>query len=56
MKLLIYTGLTVGSIVGAWLGSLIDHDPLFGPWSILGGAIGSIVGIWVGYKIAKNYL
>jgi hypothetical protein len=56
MKLLVYTGLTVGSVIGTWLGSFIDHDPLFGPWSLLGGTIGALVGIWAGYKIAKNYL
>jgi len=56
MKTLIWVGITIGGIVGAWLGSLIDHDPLFGPWSLLGGTIGSFVGIWVGYKIGKNYL
>ena len=56
MKTLIYISLTIGSIIGAWIGSLIDHDPLFGPWSLLIGAIGTIVGIWAGYKIGKNYL
>jgi uncharacterized membrane protein YfcA len=56
MKTLIWVGITIGSTLGAWLGSLIDHDPLFGPWSLLGGTIGSFVGIWVGYKIGKNYL
>jgi uncharacterized membrane protein YeaQ/YmgE (transglycosylase-associated protein family) len=56
MKTMIYIGITVGSTIGAWLGSLIDHDPILGPWSLLFGTIGSFVGIWVGYKIAKNYL
>jgi len=56
MKFLIYTGLTIGSIIGGWLGSLIDHDPLFGPVSLIGGTIGSFIGIWAGYKIAKHYL
>jgi uncharacterized membrane protein YeaQ/YmgE (transglycosylase-associated protein family) len=56
MKTLIYIGLTVGGLIGTWLGSFIDHNPLFGMWSFIGGTIGSLVGIWAGYKIAKNYL
>jgi uncharacterized membrane protein YeaQ/YmgE (transglycosylase-associated protein family) len=56
MKILVYTGLTIGSVVGTWLGSLIDHDPLFGPWSLMVGTVGALIGIWVAYKIGKNYL
>lgn len=56
MKSLIYIGLTIGSLLGGWLGSLIDHNPLFGPWSLTFGTLGALVGIWVGYKISKNYL
>jgi uncharacterized membrane protein YeaQ/YmgE (transglycosylase-associated protein family) len=56
MKTLIYSFLTIGTLVGTWLGSLIDHDPLFGPWSLLGSTIGALVGIWIGYRIGKRYL
>lgn len=51
-----YVGLTIGSLVGGWLGSLIDHNPLFGPWSLLLGTLGAFVGIWAGYKIGKSYM
>jgi len=56
MKSLVYVGLTVGSLLGGWLGSLIDHNALFGPWSVLFGTIGAFGGIWAGYKIGKDYL
>jgi hypothetical protein len=56
MKLLIYVGLTIGGLIGGWLGAALDHGNYFGAWSILLGAAGSIVGIWAGFKIAKNYL
>lgn len=56
MKTLVYIGLFAGSTLGTWAGSLIDHNALFGPWSIACGAIGAFVGIWVGYKIGQNYL
>ena len=55
MKLLIYGGLTVGSLLGGWLGGLFDHGNFLGGWSLLFGTIGSFVGIWVGYKIGKYY-
>jgi uncharacterized membrane protein YeaQ/YmgE (transglycosylase-associated protein family) len=55
MKALIYIGLTIGSLLGGWLGSMIDHDPLFGPWSLLFSTVGALIGIWAGYKISKYY-
>jgi hypothetical protein len=55
MKLMIIIGITVGGIVGAWLGGLFDHGNMLGGWSILGSTIGSFVGLWAGYK-AGQYL
>jgi hypothetical protein len=55
MKLAIWLSLTIGGLLGGWIGSLIDHSAL-GLWSIILGTAGSIAGIWVGYKIGKNYL
>jgi len=55
MKALIYIGLFAGSLLGAWLGSMIDHNPLTGPWSLLFSTVGALAGIWAGYKIWKYY-
>lgn len=55
MKLMIWIGITVGGLVGSWLGALLDGNNYFGPVSILLGGVGSILGIWVGFKIGKDY-
>jgi hypothetical protein len=54
-KALIWIGITVGSIVGGYLGGLLDHGNILGGWSIIGGTIGSILGIWAGYKLSRMY-
>lgn len=54
MKLMIFIGITVGGLVGGWLGGLMDHGNMLGGWSILFSGIGSLVGIWAGYKVAQN--
>jgi hypothetical protein len=56
MKLFIFLGVTIGGILGGWLGSMLDHGNGLGGWSILLSTIGSFAGIWVGYKAARNYL
>jgi len=56
MKLFIFVGLTVGGLVGAWLGGLLDHGNALGGWSLLFSTVGSLVGIWAGYKAARNWL
>jgi len=55
MKLMITTGIVGGSIVGGWLGALMDGGNWLGGWSILLSGIGSLAGIWAGYKVGKNY-
>ena len=53
-KLLIYVGITVGSIVGAYVPVwLFGVDPL-SLWSIFSSAIGALIGLWFGYK-ANQY-
>lgn len=55
MKMLIFVCLTVGGVLGAWLGGKLDGG--FGFWSAaLGLFIGPFLGIWVGYKLGKSYL
>lgn len=56
MKLLIFIGITVGGILGGWLGSMMDGGNSFGGWSILLSTVGSFAGIWVGYKAGRNWL
>lgn len=55
MKLVIFTGITLGGILGGWLGSKLDGG--FGLWSaLLGFFIGPLAGLFIGYHLAKNYL
>jgi uncharacterized membrane protein YeaQ/YmgE (transglycosylase-associated protein family) len=49
-----YISITVGGLVGGWLGSLIDGGGGCGLWSILLSTVGSVLGIWVAYKISQN--
>jgi hypothetical protein len=56
MKMLIWVGITVGGLIGGWLGGVLDHGNMLGAWSILLGGVGSIAGLWAGYKIGQNYL
>lgn len=54
MKVLIFTCLTIGGLLGAWIGGKIDGG--FGMWSILlGGLIGPGLGIYVGYKAGQAW-
>lgn len=55
MKHAIWLGLTLGGLLGGWIGSLIDSGDMFGLWSIVLGTLGSLVGIWAGFIIAQNY-
>ncbi len=53
-KTYIWIGIAVGSTLGGFLGSLLDHGNLIGIWSILLSTIGGIAGIWAGYKLGNN--
>lgn len=55
MKLMIGIGIFVMSILGSWLGSLLDNGNFLGGWSILLGIVGSFVGIWVGYRAGQYF-
>lgn len=55
MKTLIWIGITVGGLVGGWLGAMLDHGNYLGGWSIMLSLVGSLAGVWVGYK-ASNYI
>ena len=52
-KLYIYGGITIGSILGAYLPVvLFGSDPL-GFISIMGGFVGSLLVLWAGYTFMK---
>lgn len=52
-KALIYTLLTVGGLVGGFLGGILDNGNMFGLWSFLLGFVGGIAGIWLGYRLSR---
>ena len=52
MKSLIWIGITIGGLVGGWIGTLLDHGNGLGGWSILLGMLGSLAGIWLAVKAA----
>ena len=54
-KLFLYGGITVGSLVGAYIPVVLFNSSPFGLVSILGGILGSIVGLWGGYKAMQNF-
>jgi uncharacterized membrane protein YeaQ/YmgE (transglycosylase-associated protein family) len=51
MKTMILVGVTIGGLIGGWLGSLFDHGNPLGAWGLLLGTVGSFVGIWAAIKI-----
>ena len=53
-KTLIYIGLTVGGLIGGWLGSMMDHGNPFGAWGIILGTVGGLAGICAGYKAGTS--
>ncbi|HVC36581.1 MAG TPA: hypothetical protein VNE40_04055 [Candidatus Dormibacteraeota bacterium] len=55
MKLMIWIGITVGGIIGGWVGALFSHGNWFGVWSILLSGVGSVAGIWIGYKLGQYF-
>ncbi|HUD03644.1 MAG TPA: hypothetical protein VMR51_02535 [Patescibacteria group bacterium] len=54
-KLFIYGGITLGSIIGAYLPVIAMHSNPLSGLSILGGFIGSFAGLWLGYKAYQSF-
>jgi len=52
-KTIIYAGLTIGSLAGSFLGSLLDNGNLLGLWGLMLGFFGGIAGIWAGFKLSR---
>lgn len=55
MKLAIYSGAAIGSLIGGYIPVLILHvNPLSG-WSLVGGIFGTLVGLWGGYVLGNYF-
>lgn len=54
-KLFIYGGVTVGSLVGAYLPVVFFHVSIIGFASIVGSIIGCFVGLWAGYEASQMF-
>jgi membrane protein YqaA with SNARE-associated domain len=50
-KLVIYAGIAIGGIVGAYLPVAVLHVSAFGAVSLIGSLLGSIVGLCLGYRL-----
>lgn len=50
-KTVITIGLTIGSIVGAYLPVVLFHVSPLGLASLAGGFVGAVVGLWLGYRL-----
>lgn len=53
VKLYIYIGIFVGSIIGSYLPVLLFNVSMLSFISIIGGVIGSFIGLFAGYYTAK---
>jgi uncharacterized protein YcfJ len=54
MKLMIFIGITIGSLIGGWLGAAMSHGNWLSGWSILLSGVGSLAGIWAGYRAGQS--
>jgi uncharacterized protein YcfJ len=50
----IISGTVVGFIIGAYLGSLIDHQMFTGIVSVMSAALCAGLGMFIGYKISQG--
>ena len=53
-KLFIYGGITIGSLVGAYLPVWLFDASALSVMSIIFGIVGSVVGLWLGYLATQN--
>lgn len=52
---MIFLGLSIGGLLGGWVGAAFDHGNWFGGWSILVSTAGSLLGIWAGYRAGRQF-
>ena len=53
MKLMIFIGIGLFSILGGWIGAAMSGGNWFSGWGILLSVVGSFVGIWAGFKTGR---
>jgi len=54
-KTFIYGGITVGSLIGAYLPVLLFHASVLGTLSIVASTVGCFVGLYFGYKLGQMF-
>jgi uncharacterized membrane protein YeaQ/YmgE (transglycosylase-associated protein family) len=50
-KRVIWLGMFVGSLVGAYVPNLWGDDSLFSLTSVFTSAIGAFIGVWLGFRL-----
>lgn len=52
-KFLIFLGISIGSIVGAYVPVWLWSADALSLWSIFGSIVGSFVGLWAGFRLSR---
>jgi hypothetical protein len=52
-KKLLWLGVAVGGMVGAYMPGIWGDADVFGMASIILSALGSLIGLWLGFKASK---
>lgn len=47
----VYIFLTIGGLVGGYIGSLLDRGSMLGLWGIICSTVGGLLGIYIAYKM-----
>ncbi|HMK92274.1 MAG TPA: hypothetical protein VK576_04685 [Thermoleophilia bacterium] len=52
-KTLVYAGVTIGGVIGAYLPVVLFDASALGLASLAGSFVGGIVGLWAGYRLYR---
>jgi hypothetical protein len=52
-KAVMYTFITIGGVIGAYIPVLFGADG-FSAWSVIGSTVGGFVGLYVAYKLSQS--
>jgi len=50
-KTLVYAGITIGGLIGAYLPVVLVNASALGLASLACSVVGSIIGLWAGYRL-----